>query len=636
MRRLPPGLPTLLGQLAESEDVAAIDLALARLLAEHDPEHARSVALAAALVSSLQRSGHSAVELATWSGSPFPGTAVRLPNAETWRADLIASSVVGCPGGDVQPLVLDPETNHLALYRHWAAEGRIASSLADRLGRELAVDAEALRPTFEALFPDAATGDRQALAAVGALRHPVAIVAGGPGTGKTTTVVKLLALLLTAHPDLEIALATPTGKASDRLARSIAARVADLPVEDAVKERIPTEAETLHRLLRYSPSRRAFGRTAAHPIPADLVVVDETSMADLVLFDALLDALRPNARLVLLGDADQLPSVGAGAVFGDLCAARPIASSTIGPEFAALCEALGGGGVEAGDSDALADSVVRLTVSHRFSSDSGIGALARALRDGDADAVREGLAPGIVPDVVCQDGHRNEAIWRHIEPHARRLCGSTDPADALAAVSAFRILSPTRGGRWGVTALNRLIERNLIDEGLVSVRDRWPHGRPILITANDYDRGLFNGDVGVVWRRGPRPVVLFDLPDSLPRAEGRRQPTRSGGVREVPVGGLPEHETAWAMTVHKAQGSEFDDVLFVLPAPGTPQAARLTRELAYTAVTRAKAQMPGGSPPLTILGAPEALAQAARAGESRASGLRDRLASAHREIASSA
>ena len=626
MRHLPPGLPTLLGQLADSEDVAAIDLALARLLAEHDPEHARSVALAAALVSSLQRSGHSLIELAAWGGATFPGTTVRLPEASTWRADLIASSVVGSPDSDVQPLVLDPETNRLALYRHWAAEGRIARSLADRLSQTLPVDAEALRPTFEALFPDAEDGDRQALAAVGALQHPVAIVAGGPGTGKTTTVAKLLALLLTATPELEIALATPTGKASDRLARSIAARVATLPVPDTVKERIPTEAETLHRLLRYSPSRRAFGRTAAHPIPADLVVIDETSMADLVLFDALLDALRPDARLVLLGDADQLPSVGAGAVFGDLCAARSLAnrqvdevSSTVGPEFAALCDALGVGGIEPGESDALADSVVRLTVSHRFSSDSGIGALARALRDGDADAVRNVLAPGAVPDVVCLHEYRDEAIWTHIEPHARRLCDATDPADALAAVSAFRILSPTRGGRWGVTALNRLIERRLIDEGLVSVRDRWPHGRPILVTANDYDRGLFNGDVGVVWRRGPRPVVLFDLPD---------------GVREVPVGGLPEHETAWAMTVHKAQGSEFDDVLFVLPASGTPQAKRLTRELAYTAVTRAKAQAPGAPPPLTLLGASEALAQAACTAESRASGLRDRLALAHRSIAS--
>ena len=625
MRTLPPGLPTLLDQLAESEDVAPIDLALARLLAEQDPERARSVALAAVLVSSLQRSGHSSVRLAAWGGETVPGTEVVLPEAHAWQADLDASPVVGAPDTAIRPLVLstgDDGDARVALYRLWAAEGRIARQLADRVGAH-DVELAALRPTFEALFPNAASGDRQALAAVGALRHRVAVVAGGPGTGKTTTVVKLLALLLAANPDLEIALATPTGKASDRLARSIGNRLADLPVPDAVKARVPTEAATLHRLLRYSPTRRRFGRTAADPIPADLVVVDETSMADLVLFDALLDALRPDARLVLLGDADQLPSVGAGAVFGDLCAARPLPSSpdaveSVAPAFAALCDALGVAGVEAGECDELADAVVRLTVSHRFAADSGIGALARALRDGHAEAVRRVLAPDAFPDVVCLDvaDNRDEAIWSHVEPYATRLSEAADPADALATVASFRVLSPTRGGRWGVSALNRLVESRLAETGRASRWERWTHGRPILVTANDYDRGLFNGDVGVVWRRGPRPVVLFETPD---------------GIREVPAGGLPEHETAWAMTVHKAQGSEFDDVLFVLPAPASSQSRRLTRELAYTAVTRARAQTPGGPPPLTVVGPARQLADAAHARDARVSSLRERLRAAVRQ-----
>ena len=625
MRSLPPGISTLLDQLGESEDVAPIDLALARLLAEQDPEHARSVVLAAVLASSLQRSGHSSVRLASWAGETVPGTGVVLPDAHVWQADLADSPVVGAPGTAIRPLVLttgDEGDARIALYRLWAAEGRIARALAARMDAHDDVEQTALRPTFEALFPEAASGDRQALAAVGALRHRVAVVAGGPGTGKTTTVVKLLALLLTANPDLEVALATPTGKASDRLARSIGDRLADLPVPDAVRARVPTEAATLHRLLRYSPTRRRFGRTAADPIPADLVVVDETSMADLVLFDALLDALRPDARLVLLGDADQLPSVGAGAVFGDLCAARPLprspdASEPVAPAFAALCDALGVAGVEAGEPDALADAVVRLTVSHRFAADSGIGALARALRDGDAEAARAVLAPGAFSDVVCLDAaratDRDDAIWAHVEPYAARLSEATDPADALATVAAFRVLSPTRGGRWGVSALNRLVEGRLADTGRASRWERWAHGRPILVTANDYDRGLFNGDVGVVWQRGPRPVVLFETPE---------------GIREVPVSGLPEHETAWAMTVHKAQGSEFDDVLFVLPAAASPQARRLTRELAYTAVTRARAQAPGGPPALTILGPAPQLAEAAHASDARVSSLRERLASA--------
>ena len=607
MRELSPDLVTLLDRLAESEDVAAIDLALARMLAEHDPPRARPVALAAALVSSQGRSGHSAVALADWRGEDFPGTRVALPEPEVWAAALAESPAVGAPGGDVRPLVLDD--GRLATHRLWAAEGRVAAALAARLG-PADVDAEALRPTFAALFPDAADGDRQALAAAGALRHRLAVVAGGPGTGKTTTVVKLLALLLTADPDLEIALATPTGKASDRLARSIAGKVAGLPVSDAVKERVPTEAATLHRLLHYSPSRRRFRRSAADPIPADVVVVDETSMADLLLFDALLDALRPDARLILLGDADQLPSVGTGAVFGDLCAAGD--RDALGSDFAAFAQSLGLGGLTVGEGDPISDAVVRLTVSHRFRDDSGIGALARALRDGDSPSVRAVFEPGATTDVVCVEPSA-DAIWAYVASHARRLCEAVDPREALDAAAAFRVLAPTRGGRFGVRALNGLVERRLAEVGLRSaLGGPWYHGRPILVTANDYDRELFNGDVGVVWRRGGQTVVLFEQGD---------------GVRDVPVSGLPEHETAWAMTVHKSQGSEFDDVLFALPAPGSEQAARVTRALAYTAVTRAKEPAPG-RPALTVLGTPDALAEAASRADLRTSGLAARLAAA--------
>lgn len=607
MRELSPDVVTLLDRLAESEDVAALDLALARMLAEHDPARAQPVALAAALVSSQSRSGHSAVVLADWAGRPFPGTRVDLPDPDAWAAALAQSPVVGTAGGDVRPLVLDG--GRLATHRLWAAEGRVAAALAARLGAA-DVDAEALRPTFAALFPDAAAGDRQALAAAGALRHRLAVVAGGPGTGKTTTVVKLLALLLTADPDLEIALATPTGKASDRLAQSIADKGADLPVPDAVRDRIPTEAATLHRLLGYSPSRRRFRRSATDPISADVVVVDETSMADLLLVDALLDALRPEARLILLGDADQLPSVGTGAVFGDLCAAG--AREALGPDFAAFAESLGLGSLAVGEEAPLADAVVRLTVSHRFRDDSGIGALARALRDGDGEGVRAVFAPGATADVTCVEPSP-DAVWAHVEPHARRLCEATDPREALDAAAAFRVLAPTRGGRWGVRALNGLVERRLAEAGLRSaLGGPWVHGRPILVTANDYDRDLFNGDVGVVWRRGPQPMVLFE---------------RGGDVREVPVSGLPEHETAWAMTVHKSQGSEFDDVLFALPPPGSEQAPRVTRALAYTAVTRAKEPAPGARA-LTILGGPDALAEAAGRADLRTSGLAARLAAA--------
>lgn len=649
MRTLAPETVALLDSIAESEDVAPIDLALARMLAEHDPDRAREVALAAALVSAMQRRGHTAVELGAWAGEPFPGTEVRLPEASLWRQRLDASPTVS-DGEVVAPLVMDAG-GRLYLYRLWRAEGRVASRIAELVG-ESGQAPEAVRETFAALFPEAGAGDRQALAAAGALRHRMAVVAGGPGTGKTTTVAKLLALLLSADPDLTVALATPTGKASNRLTESIASRSAALPVSDSVRQRLAVEAITLHRLLKYSPTRRRWGRGPASPIPADVVVVDETSMTDLLMFDALLASLRPGARLVLLGDADQLPSVGAGAVFGDLCDAG--AREAVGPGFQAFCDALGvvtpeasgapgseleasgeasfppvqeeSGAVDApspqpasGD-DAMADAVVRLTVSHRFSDDSGIGRLASALREGDEAGVRDVLTDGASGDVVCLDpADRAEAIWAHAEPHARALCTAETPEAALSAAAAFRMLAPTRGGRWGVCALNRLVERRLSEDGLrLSPTDPWYHGRPILVTENDYDRDLFNGDVGVVWRPSTegrwrqRPVVVFEGKD---------------GVREVPVAQLPEHETAWAMTIHKSQGSEFDDVLVVLPAPRSAQARRLSRQLVYTAVTRAKGAAPeaSGAPSLTILGSAEQMAEAAGIADRRAGGLAARL-----------
>ena len=268
----------------------------------------------------------------------------------------------------------------------------------------------------------------------------------------------------------------------------------------------------------------------------------------------------------------------------------------------------------------MADAVVRLVVSHRFAADSGIGRLASALRDGDETGVRDVLTDGASGDVACHDpADRAEAIWTHAEPHARALCTASTPEAALSAAAAFRMLAPTRGGRWGVHALNRLVERRLSEEGLrLSPTDPWYHGRPILVTENDYDRDLFNGDVGVVWRPSAegrwrqRPVVVFEGKD---------------GVREVPVAQLPEHETAWAMTIHKSQGSEFDDVLLVLPTPGSTQARRLSRQLVYTAVTRAKGTTPeaSGGPALTILGTAEQMAEAAGVAERRASGLAARL-----------
>ncbi len=242
-------------------------------------------------------------------------------------------------------------------------------------------------------------------------------------------------------------------------------------------------------------------------------------------------------------------------------------------------------------------------------SGSGLGALARALRDGDAAAVRSALADAA--DVALE---ANGDAWAHVRDHAVALVEAPDPAEALRRAAAFRLLAPTRGGRRGIHALNRLVEARLVAEGHATP-GTWMHGRPVLVTRNDHDRGLYNGDVGVVWARDAAPVVVF---------EG------AGGLREIPVGGLPEHETAWATTVHKSQGSEFDRVVVVLPEAGTAQAERLTRELAYTAVTRARGATDAVPVPLVIIGTADLLAAAAGRRDARTSAFPDALRAALR------
>ena len=614
--------------LADSDDTTPLDVALARTLAGADPEHGRALALAAALVSVERRRGHSAVRLADWDGRAFPGTALPLPPSGAWAEALRASSAVADtkPGDEpaCRPLVIDT-AGRVQFFRDRTSEARLAGVLT-RLATAPApdVDAAALAETFALLFPGAGAQDRQAVAAAGALRHRLAVVAGGPGTGKTTTVVRMLALALAARPSLRVVLAAPTGKAANRLGASVAAGAARLPEALAdVAARLPASATTLHRLLDFSPSQRRFGRTADRPIAADIVVVDEASMIDVGLFAALADALRPGARLVLLGDRDQLPSVEAGAVFGDMCAVAGEPGAA-GGGFAAFCATLGLTGV-AEPVSALGASVVTLERTYRYADDSGLAALARALRDGDGPAVHAALASAT--DVLVQSdiahagpGAVDAAVWAHVRPHAAALCAATDPAEALALAGAFRLLAPTRGGRRGVTALNRLVEARLVAEGLAAPGP-WPHGRPVLVTANDHDRALYNGDVGVVWApdgpRGRLPVVVFEGADG-----------GTGPLREVPVGLLPEHETAWATTIHKSQGSEFARVVVVLPEAGTRQAERLTRELVYTAVTRAMGATAAVPVPLAVVGTTGQLADAAGRREARTSAFPDALRAA--------
>jgi len=593
--------------LADRRELEPIDVELGALLVRRaaaalgDADEARVVALTGALLSSARARGHSCLELASVAGrAPFASSAeLCLPDVGRWRAILERSRV----GGEGAPLVLDGD--RLYLRRFHRAEQRLADAVRARVSATHAGDAdERLVALFRALFPAPADGsvDWQAVAAAAALRGRLTVVTGGPGAGKTTTVARILALLLHRDPALRIALAAPTGKAATRLAESIAASAERLPIDGRLRERLPREGRTLHRLLGYQPWSDRFAHGAASPLAEDVIVVDEASMVDVLLMDALLAAARPGAHVILLGDQDQLASVETGYVLGDLCRAAESAGEMHGRAFAEWVARLAGATLP---SDARAtpmrDAVVRLRRSYRFETQPGIGALADAVRTGDASRAVDVIESATHAEVRRRDA--TTAIDELLAPIGAQLeayLDAPDPAAALDAYARVRVLCALREGATGVAGLNEGVERWLRRRG-VFTRARWYDRRPVLVTANDAATGLFNGDVGITWSDAGRTTICF--------------PDGAGGVRAVPPSRLPAHETAWAMTVHKSQGSEAEHILFVLPQE---DARVLTRELVYTAVTRARRTV-------DVVGDAALLALAIGRATTRGTGLAERL-----------
>lgn len=475
-------------------------------------------------------------------------------NAASWRA----TGWVGSPG-NYCPFILE-DSGRFYLARYHDHEEGVAASLKARAEKLLTPnDAVALKNELHTLFPEDDPEDRQRLAALLAQFKALTLVSGGPGTGKTTTVVKLLALLQSQVGDkpLHILLAAPTGKAAQRLSESIRGAKEKLPVTDDVKAVIPEQAQTLHRLLGAQGDTGRYRHDADNPLSCDVLLIDEASMIDLALMHAVLKALPDEARLILLGDRDQLASVEAGSVFGDLCATQGMSNT--------LCVQLTPYGVNLAPqavTSPLADCRVELVRSYRFSADSGIGAAARASREGDVETFLQALTNS--PDLSrCSTAQLPAQLEQGYAAY-REAAQQGAPASAFAAFLRFRVLCAHRQGAAGVEGLNALMEAG---------RSPWYAGRPVIIRANDYALRLFNGDIGLC----------------LPTAEGLRVffETSPGNFRALAPGRLPVHESAWAMTVHQSQGSEFDDVLLVLPEVVTPV---LDRPLIYTAVTRSKSR----------------------------------------------
>lgn len=635
-----------------------LDLELARFicqsLREGDNRHEGLVFLSVALVSLYAGQGHVCLDLARCLQAPEdilrspvdqqlaseyqPDTASLFAGLQLqdW-IDALSIASLSDPASVGSPLVFsqdDPARPLLYLRRMWQYEQDIIAGIQQRLSADHSKipDTSKVRSILDALFPDspadqnpgneqAKEPDWQKIASALAIRHPFAIITGGPGTGKTTTVVRLLAALSQLHAGadpIRIKLAAPTGKAAVRLSDSINAQRSRLERGQF----IPSRVTTIHQLLGPKAGSREFKYHASHPLPADVVVIDEASMVDVEMMARLISALTPACRLILLGDKDQLASVEAGAMLGSLCQrARDIHYL---PETAAWIKQGSGQTIPENGIDptglALDQAITMLRYSHRFGRIPGIGRLAEQVNQGDIAALScfSGTHPELSRFVVTRDTQddilarlatdANQGFGHYLSimqgtrpaDHTAQASGQSaadDPTadidtwahNVLKAYSRFQLLAVLRQGPTGVAGLNTRIEAHLAERGLIQrlqpdkagSTSRWYAGRPVMMTRNDYSLGLMNGDIGITLWCPATPHAPARLSVAF------TDPNRVQGIHWVSPNRLPHVETVFAMTVHKSQGSEFAHTALILPGNDNPV---MTRELIYTAITRASEQ----------------------------------------------
>ena len=610
---------SLLDALWRGGQLRTLDHALAQSLRRLDPDTPDAVLAAAALASLAVAAGHAGFDPA--EPQRLVEAELEWPAPEHWRAALATSRWVARPeAGDAEsaadaPLVFEHGLVYLRRYREY--ERRLAAGLR-RIGSAAPhADAPALPPLAgedarraDGGNPAAASEDLQAQAVAAALEHNLLLVTGGPGTGKTTTITRMLVALVeqarqSGAPPPRIALAAPTGRAAERMAESVRHAVQALPalgVDASLGAQLPTPGTTLHRLLGTIPDSPAFRHHADNPLPFDVVVVDEASMIDLPLMAKLVEAVPDGARLVLLGDPDQLPSVEAGDVLAGILraansAAAPPVAANASASAAATSPASGGGRAKGAGGGALRSVAapafparhIHLTRGYRQSAALDLAPLAAAVREGDTDATLSLLRGGQLSGVHFHEGDADplQAHREHLLAHWTALAEASDPADALARAGRLRILTAVREGPQGARGLNARIEDLLAGTrrgGPASGANRYFHGRLLLITENSYRHRLFNGDIGICLDDAGGTLMAW-FPGDDPR-----------NPRPFHPASLPAHDSAFAMTVHKAQGSEFDEVWLVLPERDNRV---LSRELVYTGMTRARSQLHvAGSAPI--------------------------------------
>lgn len=627
-----------LERLADAGLLRRLDSALAAFVAAQDAEAGPALLVATAVLAQMEGRGHSCLPLKALAGDPnqilaWPKEAERLQQSlweqlpgrlADWLQALRRSHVVrvvqpGTVAADRgQPLVLlDGAAPLLYLRRYWDYERSVAAHITQRtVADAVALDEPRVRDWLGRLFSSSAVAanavDWQKLACALALRGRMSVITGGPGTGKTYTAARLLALLFATAPDaaqLRVALAAPTGKAAARLKQSIDSSLLEL--KEAVGRELDLEAlvkrmgaaRTLHSLLGARPDTRRFAHHAGNPLDVDVLIVDEASMIHLEMMAALLQALPPTARLILLGDKDQLASVEAGAVLGDLC--RDAQRGNYAPDTAAYVErvtgqSLPGQYLAPARALPLAQHTVMLRESRRFGGP--IGLLAQAVNAGDAPAamalLRTQTQAGQHAELWAREGGEVDAVVRsavqgrggmasyaayaevlerHGQGKGRGFAAEAEHRqwvrEVLAAFDRYRLLCAVRDGSWGVAGLNRAVEQALQAMGVIRKEGEWYMGRPVMVTRNDAQLGVFNGDIGMA------------LPSFADPARLRVYFMQGEHLHHVSTARLAHVETAFAMTVHKSQGSEFEHTALVLAAQGGNV---LSRELVYTGITRAR------------------------------------------------
>ncbi|MEN5040616.1 exodeoxyribonuclease V subunit alpha [Stenotrophomonas sp. TWI1149] len=608
---------SLLTTLYRGNALRTLDHALAQSLRRLRPETPDVVLLGAALASLAVSEGHAGLD--PHQPQRLIDPEIEWPAPDAWLAQLRASPWVDVPEADDvvagdAPLVLENGLLYLRRYREY--ERRLAVGLQRIATHPLAeADPGSLATLFGQLFPQARDGvDHQARAAAVALRHPLVLVTGGPGTGKTTTIARLLVLLAAQAVQADqalprVALAAPTGRAAERMAESLRLAVQRLRlvgIAPALCDAMPSTGTTLHRLLGVIPDSPRFRHHADNPLPYDVVVVDEASMIDLPLMTKLVEAVADGSRLVLLGDPDQLPSVEAGDVLSAVLRASGDGLGTQADDAQALRALLAPGALQPlAPPRRFGGRRVQLQRGYRQTDALDLAPLAHAVRDGNSATALALLRMGRLAGVHFHED-QSDPLQHHREQllgHWRGLGEAADPGVALANAGRIRLLTAVREGPQGARGLNARIEALLAGVPRPGMAPGYFHGRLLLITENSYRHRLFNGDIG---------ICLIDRQGSVTAWFPGETPDQPRGFHP---GALPAHESAFAMTVHKAQGSEFDEVWLQLPRRDNRV---LSRELIYTGMTRARQS-------LHVLGSAEVVEAALARHASRLSGLAARL-----------